>query len=184
MGRNPFTSLYGQPATSSTPKWKRRIVRSLIEFAAIINIRCLGTPCNTALQSAVQHSPELVIYLLEEKKVDTNLVDGYGRTIVSDGSDSHNSSLIHIDPQHHWATHDTEISRNLRPCSARLKALREGGGDFLDVSRLYMTILIFLNSLERCFTVRHHYGFKRLSRSFFGPGLIFMTISRCMLNKG
>lgn len=149
---DPLLHFLGNPLLQALRFGNREVVRILIEFGANINIQSLGTPCQTALQSAALHSSDLVTYLLEETKIDTNIVDRYGRTI------------------HHWAIHDTRIRKNLRPLSARLKALRERDVNFLDVSRLYTTILTFLDSVKGCSTVLYHYGYRPLSKCLFRSG--------------
>jgi hypothetical protein len=60
------------------------IARILLDFGANINIRGLSKSNGcTALTSAALHSTALVEYLLDECKVNTNMVDAFGRTFVS-----------------------------------------------------------------------------------------------------
>ena len=82
-------SLYymGNPLLQALRHGNEGIVRFLVEFGANINIRSPHTPNSTALTSAAQCSPDLVRYLIEELKLDTNMPDICGRTIVSDGVD-------------------------------------------------------------------------------------------------
>lgn len=89
---NSLLHFVGNPLLGALEGGNGEAVRTLIEFAANINIQCLGSLCQTALISAALYNSELVTYLLEETKIDTNLVDGYGCTIVSDCSDSHDLS--------------------------------------------------------------------------------------------
>jgi hypothetical protein len=61
------------------------IVRAFVEFGANINIRSPHARYCSELTSAAQCSSVMVQYLLGEKEVDTNMLDIYGRTIVSRG---------------------------------------------------------------------------------------------------
>jgi hypothetical protein len=86
-------SLYyiGNPLLQALRHGNEGIVRILVEFGANINIRSPHTSNSTALTSAgsaAQCSPDLVRYLIEELKLDINMPDIYGRTIVSNGVDS------------------------------------------------------------------------------------------------
>ena len=87
---NGIPSLYflGNPLLRALRYGNEGIVRALIEFGANINIRSPRTSYSTALTSAGEYGAELAKYLLEEWKIDTNMLDVYGRTIVSDGFDS------------------------------------------------------------------------------------------------
>ena len=57
--------------------------RALIERSANINIRSSREYCSTALTSASFHNAGLTTYLIGELKIDTNMLDSNGRTIVS-----------------------------------------------------------------------------------------------------
>ena len=83
----PSLQFAGNPLFRALRKGNKGIVRALVEFGANVNIRSSRSPHGTALNSAAAHSVELVEYLLEEWKMDTNMVDAYGRTIVSDDFD-------------------------------------------------------------------------------------------------
>lgn len=73
----------GNPLIRAARYGHEHVVRTLIEFGAEINIRIPEYPFNTFLLAAAWQSPRIVEYLLEEIRVDTNVIDAYGRTIVS-----------------------------------------------------------------------------------------------------
>jgi hypothetical protein len=74
----------GNPLLRALKHGNKEIVRTLLEFGANINIRASRDSRSTALTSASGHSTENVTYLLEECEVDTNMLDAYGRSIVSE----------------------------------------------------------------------------------------------------
>ncbi|KAF2731353.1 hypothetical protein EJ04DRAFT_566899 [Polyplosphaeria fusca] len=125
----PSPGFVSNPLLRALEFGNQRIVRTLIEFGANINVRGLTASHGcTALTSAAIHSSELVRYLLDESNVNTNMVDAFGRT---------------------FAMHDTEIGRNSKPLLPRLNELRERETEFLDKSTLYATILGLLKEVKR-----------------------------------
>jgi hypothetical protein len=91
---HPLLHFAGNPLIRAIRYGKEGVVRTLLEFGANINIQSGGTPYHTALQSAALHCPEIVIYLFEETRINENIVDGYGRKIVSNCSENHDSSQL------------------------------------------------------------------------------------------
>jgi len=81
----PSLSFLGNPLLRVLTRGNEETVRALIDFGANINIRSPRTTYSTALTAAASNSAEFVKYLLEELKIDTNMPDIYGRTIVSGG---------------------------------------------------------------------------------------------------
>jgi hypothetical protein len=84
----PSLHFLGAPLLRALRYGNEGIVRALIELGANINIRSPRARYSTALTSAARCSAELVKYLLEEPEIDTNILDIYGRTIVSGGCNS------------------------------------------------------------------------------------------------
>jgi hypothetical protein len=84
----PSLHFLGAPLLRALRYGNEGIVRALIELGANINIRSPRARYSTALTSAARCSSELVKYLLEEPEIDTNILDIYGRTIVSGGCNS------------------------------------------------------------------------------------------------
>ena len=89
-----------------------------------------------------------------------------------------------MDSQHYWAMHDTHTSRNLRPLSARLEALRGREANFFDGGMLYMTILNFLKDIKVCSTVRPHYGYGRLATYLFRSGTDYYDYAAVFVEQG
>lgn len=79
----PSFHFLGNPLIRALEHGNKGIVRTLTEFGANISIRSPCCPYITALTAAASYSAEIVKYLLEEWKIDTNMPDVYGRTIVS-----------------------------------------------------------------------------------------------------
>ena len=73
----------GNPLIRAARYGHECVVRALVESGAEINILIPIYPFNTFLIAAAWKSPRLVEYSLEELRVDTNEIDGYGRTIVN-----------------------------------------------------------------------------------------------------
>lgn len=65
-----------------------------------------------------------------------------------------------------------------------MEALREHDVDFLDVSRLYTTILTFLKSVKGCSTVRFHYGYKLLTKCLFRSGIDYHEYAAVFAEEG
>lgn len=84
----PSIRFLGNPLLRALEYGNKEIVRTLIDFGANINIRSPSASYSTALTAAASYNAEIVRYLLEEWKIDTNMPDIYGRTIVSDYFDS------------------------------------------------------------------------------------------------
>jgi ankyrin repeat protein len=82
----PSLHFIGNPLLRAIRYGNEGIVRVLIELGANINIRTVNS-ASTVLTSIGGSGAELVNHLLEDKKIDTNMLDTYGRTIVSDDLD-------------------------------------------------------------------------------------------------
>jgi ankyrin repeat protein len=62
----------------------KHVMRTLIEFGAEINIRVPEYRCSTLLtEAAYSGCASAFEYLLDEVKVDTNVIDAFGCTVVS-----------------------------------------------------------------------------------------------------
>ena len=83
LPQSDLTDFRGNPLIRASRYGHEHIMRTLIEFGAEINVRILGYAYSTLLTATAYSSPKAVKYLLEEIKVDTNVIDAYGRTIVS-----------------------------------------------------------------------------------------------------
>jgi len=74
----------GNPLSRALEFGNKRVACTLLELGANVNIRMLTKSHGcTALTSAAKHSSKLVEYLLDESKVNTYMVDDFGRTFVS-----------------------------------------------------------------------------------------------------
>ena len=180
----PSLDFLGNPLLRALPHGNKGIVRILIEFGGDINMRSAREPYSSSLVTAALHSVELVEHLFDEYEIDTNVLDGYGRTIVSSGLDRLRHVLTLILSQHHWALHDTVISRNLRPFSARLEAVREREADFFDASILYTSILNLLKQMKGPSTARHHFGCGQLSMLLFHAGIDYYDFAAVFAEQG
>lgn len=59
------------------------VARILVESGANVNVCSSDIAFGTALKAAARRSPKLVEYLLQNTDIDANIVDHFGRTIVS-----------------------------------------------------------------------------------------------------
>ena len=78
----PSLDFLGNPLMRAALAGNRDVIRTLTAFGANFNVRSGREPHSTALLPAATHSTELVEYLFENYAIDTNMLDGYGRTVV------------------------------------------------------------------------------------------------------
>ena len=79
----PSLDFLGNPLIRAALCGNRDVVRTLVTFGANVNIRSGREPYSTALLSAAINGTAVVEYLFQNYEMDTNMLDGYGRTIVS-----------------------------------------------------------------------------------------------------
>lgn len=83
VDRLPSFHYTSNPLLPALERGNVDMAQILIEFGADVNVLCLSTAHNTTLLAAVKQDRESVKYLLNELKIITNAVDGYGRTVAS-----------------------------------------------------------------------------------------------------
>ena len=79
----PSLDFLGNPLMRATLAGNRDVVRTLTAFGANVNVRSGREPYSTALLPAAKYGTAVFEYLLQEYETDTNMLDGYGRTVVS-----------------------------------------------------------------------------------------------------
>ena len=73
----------GAPLLRALFYGRKEVAKLLIDLGARVNIRCLWSDHGFPLAAAASHSTELVEFLLEWSDVNVDMVDAFGRTIVS-----------------------------------------------------------------------------------------------------
>jgi hypothetical protein len=76
-------SFRGNPLIRAARYGHKQIMRTLIEFGAEVNIRIPAYRCGSPLRDATYSDASIFEYLLDEVKMDTNMVDSFGCTIVN-----------------------------------------------------------------------------------------------------
>jgi hypothetical protein len=83
LPQSDLMSFRGNPLIRAARYGHKHIMRTLIEFGAKINIRVPEYRCSTLLTAADYSGTSVFEYLLDEVKVDTNVIDAFGCTVVS-----------------------------------------------------------------------------------------------------